>query len=99
MAVIDVTLSELCTAKKNLMTKAEEYQNSVKQIKTVLGTLESQWKGEAQAAFQAEQIEAILFYQKMVTRVQTGGTKYQYAADQYALADKKCAEIIKSVNS
>ena len=92
-------ISELIDAQKQLLNKAELYQESVNQIKSILNQLQNQWEGDAQAAFQTEQAQAIIFYNQMANRIAACAKGYGYAAKQYSKADKTSADIIKSVNA
>jgi WXG100 family type VII secretion target len=99
MAVINVMLSELMDAQKQMISEAESYKESVNRIGQILERLQNQWEGDAQVAFEVEQIQAMAFYNQMVKRITACGNGYKYAAGCYEDADKTSANIIKSVNA
>ena len=99
MAVIDVTISEMKRVQQQLNQQAAEYDEIVNKVIASIQTLNSQWEGDAQVAFSAEQAKAIAYYRQMSARVRACGQRFDYAAGRYSQADKDSLEIIRSANS
>ncbi len=99
MAVIDVTISDLQRIQQQLNQQAAEYEDAVGKVISAVQTLNSQWEGDAQVTFTAEQAKAVAFYRQMSARVRMCGQRFGYAAGRYAQADKDSLEIIRSANT
>ena len=96
--IIDVDYSQMQNARKQLLTQVNEYMNSTGQLREIVSELGNEWEGDAQAAFYAEQITAMMFYDQMAQRVTACADTLSKAATRYAEADHSAAEFIKGAN-
>ena len=96
--IIDVDYSQMQNARKQLLTQVNEYMESTGQVREIVSELSNEWEGDAQAAFNAEQITAMMFYDQMAQRVTTCADTLSKASARYAEADHTAAGFIKAAN-
>ena len=96
--IIDVTYSRMQEARKQMLTQVGEYRESITRVRDSVSELRSEWEGDAQAAFDAEQMRAMMFYNQMAQRVTTCADTLAQACLRYSEADRAAAEIIKAAN-
>ena len=96
MNIIDVTYSRMREARQQLLSESEEYKKGAGRITVAAAELWLQWEGDAGKTFEAEQREAIAFYNTMAERIARCANALGKAADAYAQADYAAADAIRS---
>ena len=95
--IIDVTLSELASAKKKLNTEVLMYKAQVTLVKNAAANLCGKWEGDAKTGFAIEQAQAVSFYQNMAKRVNDAANKLAKAANEYDAAEQECRDYFKNI--
>ncbi len=98
MANIDVFHSQMQNARNRMLVQAEKYRDEIQEIAAVTKELGSQWEGDAHAAFEAEQINAMMFYQQMTQRITQCAETLARSSARYGEADHAAANIIRAAN-
>ena len=98
MANIDVIHSQMQDARNRMLAQAEKYREEVQEIAAVTKELGSQWEGDAHAAFEAEQMNAMMFYQQMAQRVTQCAETLARSSARYGEADHAAADFIRAAN-
>lgn len=96
--IIDVNYSGMQNARKQMLMKVHEYTESTDRVRAVVAELRGQWEGDAQAAFDAEQMAAMLFYEQMARRTSNCANYLARASARYAETDHAAAGLIKAAN-
>lgn len=95
MAKFSVTIPEVESASKKLMSQADDYEQAATTLKTAADNLMGSWKGDASEAFARQEAEAYNWYKQMANVVRQYAVDMQYAASKYVEADIGAAGIVR----
>jgi WXG100 family type VII secretion target len=96
MARFEVTISEMQNSANKISQAAEAFLDAAEAVMAGANDLASEWEGDSQVAFVAEQEKANQWYKKMVDIVRTYVESLNNAAKTYQEADEASAANIKS---
>ena len=95
MAKFSVTIPEVESASKKLMSQADDYEQAATTLKTAADNLMGSWKGDASEAFARQEAEAYNWYKQMANVVRQYAVDMQTAASEYARVDMEAASLVR----
>lgn len=96
MAKIKVTLSEMTAAANKLQSASESFLSSAQKALSSAEALAGCWEGDANAAFQSEQMKANQWYRQMMDLVHDYIENLKEAREIYETTDEDAAAAIKA---
>jgi WXG100 family type VII secretion target len=93
---LTVRNSLLRSAARELQTQLNVFSEATSQSEKAARTLCTQWEGDAEVAFEAEQENAVREYRNMEKTVRNLIDALKTAADKYEAADSHCAKLLRS---